>query len=429
MSTHLQDARFETLCLHAGLNAKNQNGASQIPVYQSASFVFEDAQSASDLFALKKFGNIYSRLTNPTVSALQERLASLDGGTGAVAVSSGHAAQLVALFNLMQSGDHIVVSRQLYGGSITQFSKSFRQFGWEASFVDIDDVATVRAAIRKNTKAIFVESVANPSCAIADIEKLADIAHAAGIPLIVDNTVATPYLCRPIEWGADIVVYSTTKFLTGNGTTMGGAIVEAGSFDWSQNDKFPLLAKPDSSYHGLSFHQTFGKLAFTVRAIAVGLRDLGTTLAPFSAFLILLGTETLPLRMQKHAENGIDVARFLQSHPKVAWVSHAGLEKNPHKTRQEKYLPRGAGSVFSIGLKGGYEAGKKLVENVSLFLHLANIGDARSLILHPASTSHSQLSDEQKLEAGAGPDVVRFSIGLEHVDDLIRDLGVALAKV
>ena len=430
MTYSLNDnAKFETLCLHKGLNPTANGHAAQVPIYQTTSFVFDDIQDASELFALQKFGNIYSRLTNPTVGALQERLAAISGGSGAVATSSGHAAQLVALFNLLQSGDHIVVSNQLYGGSITQFSKSFKQFGWNATFVDIQDLDVVQAAIQDNTKALFIESISNPSGVVADIRKLADIAHGAGIPLIVDNTIATPYLCQPFDWGADIIVYSTTKFLSGNGSAIGGAVVERGSFDWKQNDKFPLLAKEDSSYHGLCFAESFGSLAFTVRAIAVGLRDLGCCQSPLNAFLTLNGIETLPIRVEKHAENGLRVAKFLESHPAVAWVSHSGLSSSPSYALRQKYLPQGTSSVFTFGVKGGYEAGKQLVESVELFLHLANVGDSRSLILHPASTSHSQLTDEQKQAAGAGEDVVRLSVGLEHIDDLIADLDQALNAI
>lgn len=423
------NAKFETLCLHKGLNPAANAQAAQVPIYQTSSFVFEDIKDASELFALQKFGNIYSRLTNPTVGALQERLAAISGGVGATVTSSGHAAQLVALFNLLQPGDHIVVSDQLYGGSITQFSKSFKQFGWEATFVNIDEFDAVRNAITDKTKALFVESISNPGGAVGDLEALSGIAHSAGIPLIVDNTIATPYLCQPFQWGADIIVYSTTKFLSGNGSAIGGAIVDNGKFDWTQNDKFPLLAKPDSSYHGLTFAETFGPLAFTVRSIAVGLRDLGCCQSPFNAFLTLNGIETLPLRVEKHAENGLRVAKFLENHPAVAWVSHSGLASSKYYKLRQKYLPQGTSSVFTFGVKGGHENGKKLVESTQLFIHLANVGDARSLILHPASTSHSQLTDEQKQAAGAGPDVIRLSVGLEHADDIIADLDQALNRL
>lgn len=422
-------AHFDTLCVHKGLNPSANGQAAIPPIYQSASFVFEDIKDASELFALKKFGNIYSRLTNPTVGALQERLAAISGGVGAVVTSSGHAAQLVALFNLLQAGDHVVVSDQLYGGTITQFAKSFKQFGWDASFVNIDAPANITAAIKPNTKAVFIESVSNPRGAVADVEAIAKAAHDAGIPLIVDNTIATPVLTNPFEFGADIVVYSTTKFLSGNGSSLGGAVVDSGKFDWKQNDKFPLLAAPDASYHGLSFADAFGPLAFTVRAIAIGLRDLGCCQSPFNAYLTLQGLETLPLRVERHVANAKKVVEYLEGHPEVAWVSHPSAKGNKYAELAKKYLPNGAPSVFTFGVKGGYESGKALVEQVQLFLHLANVGDARSLILHPASTSHSQLTAEQKQAAGSGEDVIRLSVGIEHPDDLIADLEQALAFV
>mgnify|MGYP001611035100 CR=1 FL=1 len=388
--------------------------------------MFDDADHAASLFNLQTFGFIYSRITNPTVSVLEERVASLEGGRGAVAAAPGHAAQLLAFFTLMEPGDEFVSSRNLYGGSITQFTHSFKKFGWKAHFVDPTDPDNFRRALTPRCKAIFVESLANPGGIVVDLEAVAEVAREAAIPLIVDNTLASPYLCRPFEWGADIVIHSMTKFLSGHGTSMGGMVVESGRFDWKRSGKFASMTGPDPAYHGLNFAETFGDFAYTMKTRAVGLRDLGPTLSPFNAFMILTGIETLHLRMARHVENALIVAKFLESHPAVAWVSYAGLESSPFQKLARKYLPKGAGSVFTFGVKGGYQAGIKVVEGVELFSHLANIGDTRSLIIHPASTTHRQLSDEQRLAAGAGPDVVRLSIGIETVDDLIADLDQAL---
>ncbi|KAA0598501.1 O-acetylhomoserine (thiol)-lyase [Azospirillum lipoferum] len=420
---------FETRAIHAGAAPDPATGARQTPIYQTTSFVFEDVDDAASLFNLQKVGFIYSRLTNPTVAVLEERLANLEGGAGATATSSGHAAQLLALFPLMAPGDHIVASKKLYGGSLNQLGISFpRAFGWEPSFVDTDDVNNVKAALTEKTKAIFVESLANPGGVVTDIEAIAKIADEAGIPLIVDNTLATPYLINPIQWGATLVVHSTTKFLSGNGTSVGGVVVDSGKFDWSKSGKFPALSEPDPGYHGLRFHETFGHLAFTIHGHAVGLRDLGPSQAPMNAFLTLNGIETLPLRMQRHADSALKVAQFLESHPAVSWVSYAGLESSKYHALAQKYLPRGAGAVLTFGVKGGFEAGVKVVESVELFSHLANIGDARSLIIHPSSTTHRQLSAEAQASAGAGPDVIRLSIGLETPEDIIADLDQALNK-
>ncbi|MEX0760177.1 MAG: aminotransferase class I/II-fold pyridoxal phosphate-dependent enzyme [Tistlia sp.] len=418
---------FETRMLHAGAQPEPVTGARQTPIFQNTSYVFHDADHAASLFNLQTFGFIYSRLTNPTVAVLEERLASLEGGRGATCCASGHAAQILTFFAFMEPGDRFVASTRLYGGSITQFGKSFQKFDWHCDFVDFDDLDAVERAIGPRTKALFCESLANPGGVVSDLEALARIAEAAGIPLIVDNTLATPYLCRPIEWGADLVIHSTTKFLSGNGTAMGGAVVDSGRFDWNVSDKFKGLNAPEPAYHGLSFYETFGDMAFTMQAHAVGLRDLGPTMAPLHAFLTLLGTETLSLRMERHVENAAAVAAFLEGHPEVAWVSHAGLPSSPYRALAAKYLPRGAGSVFTFGLKGGYRAGLKLVEAVNLFSHLANVGDARSLILHPASTTHRQLSEAQRAAAGAGEEVIRLSIGLETLADLTADLDQALA--
>ncbi len=420
---------FETRAIHAGAAPDPATGARQTPIYQTTSFVFENVDDAASLFNLQKVGFIYSRLTNPTVAVLEERLANLEGGAGATATSSGHAAQLLALFPLMAPGDHIVASKKLYGGSLNQLGISFpRAFGWQPSFVDTDTVDNVKAALTEKTKAIFVESLANPGGVVTDIEAIAKIADDAGIPLIVDNTLATPYLINPIHWGATLVVHSTTKFLSGNGTSVGGVVVDSGKFDWSKSGKFPALSEPDPGYHGLRFHETFGHLAFTIHGHAVGLRDLGPSQAPMNAFLTLNGIETLPLRMQRHADSALKVAQFLESHPAVSWVSYAGLESSKYRALAQKYLPRGAGAVLTFGVKGGFEAGVKVVESVELFSHLANIGDARSLIIHPSSTTHRQLSAEAQASAGAGPEVIRLSIGLETAEDIIADLDQALNK-
>ncbi len=420
---------FETRAIHAGAAPDPATGARQTPIYQTTSFVFDDVDDAASLFNLQKVGFIYSRLTNPTVAVLEERLANLEGGAGATATSSGHAAQLLALFPLMAPGDHVIASQKLYGGSINQIGTSFpRAFGWQPTFVDTDTPDNVRAAITEKTKAIFVESLANPGGVVTDIEAIAKIADAAGIPLIVDNTLATPYLINPIQWGATLVVHSTTKFLSGNGTSVGGVVIDSGTFDWSKSGKYPALSEPDAGYHGLRFHETFGHLAFTIHGHAVGLRDLGPSQAPMNAFLTLNGIETLPLRMQRHVENAQKVAEFLESHPAVGWVSYAGLPSSKYHGLAQKYLPKGAGAVLTFGVKGGYAAGVALVEGVELFSHLANIGDSRSLIIHPSSTTHRQLSEEGQAIAGAGPDVIRLSIGLESVADIIADLDQALNK-
>jgi O-acetylhomoserine (thiol)-lyase len=357
---------------------------------------------------------------------LEERIASLEGGRAALAAASGHAAQFLTFFTLMSPGDEFIALRNLYGGSLTQFGLSFRKLGWTCHFVDPTDPENFRRALTPRVKAIFVENLANPGGIVVDIEKVAAVAHDAGIPLIVDNTLATPYLCRPFDWGADLIVHSTTKFLGGHGVALGGMLVESGRFDWGKDNKFPSLADPEPAYHGLKFYENFGDFAFTTKARAVALRDFGPTLSPMNAFLTLTGIESLHVRMDRHVENAKKVAEFLSEHPRVAWVSYAGLKSSPYYELATKYMPKGPGAVFTFGLKGGYDSGTRLVESVRLFSHLANIGDTRSLILHPASTTHRQLSDEQRLAAGAGPDVVRLSIGLETADDLIRDLDEAL---
>lgn len=423
-----QKPGFETLAIHAGAAPDPTTGARTTPIFQTASYVFDDVDHAASLFNLQVFGNIYSRLTNPTNSVLEERVATLEGGRAGLAVASGHAAQLIAFHTLMGPGDHIVASKKLYGGSITQIAHSFKRFDWQSTFVDPDDIDGFAAAITPKTKAIFCESIANPGGIVTDLEALAKVAHDAGLPLIVDNTLASPYLCQPIQWGADIVLHSLTKFLGGHGNSLGGMIVDSGRLDWGASDKFPHLSQPTDSYHGLRFWETFGDMAFAVACRAVGLRDLGPALSPFNAFMILTGIETLALRMERHTANAMKVAAFLKDHPKVAWVSYAGLPGDRYHGLAKKYLPRGAGSVFTFGLKGGYDAGVRMVEQVNILSHLANIGDTRSLILHPASTTHRQLEPEQRAASGAGPDVVRLSIGLESVDDIIADLDQALGN-
>jgi len=417
---------FATRAIHAGAAPDPTTGARGTPIHQTTAYVFKDADHAAALFGLEEAGFIYSRLTNPTVSVFQDRVASLEGGVGATCTASGHSAQLLALFALMNSGDEFVASNKLYGGSITQFGHSFKKFGWQVHFVDPVIPENFRKAITPKTKAVFTESLANPGGVICDIEAIASIAHAAGIPYIVDNTLPSPALCRPFEYGADIVVHSTTKFISGHGNAMGGAVVDSGNFDWSQNDKFPDLVENCGAYHGLNFYETFGKMAYTMFCHAVGLRDLGPSMSPMNAYLSLTGAETLPLRMQKHADNALEVAKWLQGHSQVSWVSYAGLPDNDFYSLAQKYCPKGAGSVFTFGVKGGYEMGLGVVSQCKLLSHLANIGDTRSLIIHPASTTHRQLTEEQQISAGAGPDVVRLSIGIEDAADVIADLDQAL---
>jgi O-acetylhomoserine (thiol)-lyase len=419
---------FETKAVHAGAAPDPTTGARITPIFQTTSYVFDDVDDAAALFNLHDFGYIYTRLGNPTVAVLEERLAALEGGRAAVAAASGHAAQFLAFFTMMEPGDEFVASRNLYGGSLTQFGLSFKKLGWTCHFVDPTDPENFRRALTDRCKAIFIESLANPGGVVVDIEAVAKVAHETGIPLVVDNTLATPYLCRPFEWGADLVVHSTTKFLSGHGNSLGGAIIESGRFDWGASGKFPSLTEPEPAYHGLRFWENFGDFAFTTKARAVALRDFGPAMAPLNAFLTITGIETLAVRMDRHVANAGIVAAFLETHPAVSWVSYAGLPANRFHALARKYLPKGAGAVFTFGVKGGFAAGVKVVEGVKLFSHLANIGDTRSLILHPASTTHRQLSDEQRVAAGAGEDVIRLSIGLESAADLIADLDQALAS-
>jgi len=421
----MSDYGFNTLAVHAGAQPDPATGARATPIYQTTAFVFEDADHAAALFNLQVFGNIYSRIMNPTNAVLEERVAALEGGRAGLAVSSGHAAQLVALHTLMGPGNNVVAARQLYGGSINQFSHGFAKFNWGVKWADTRDPASFKAQIDDQTRAVFIESIANPGGIISDIEAIAGIAHAAGVPLIVDNTLASPYLIRPIEWGADIVLHSATKFLGGHGNSMAGIIVDSGKFNYGSG-KFPSLSEPCPSYHGMKLWETFGDMAFAIACRVLGLRDLGPSLSPMNAFLVLTGIETLPLRIQRHCDNALAVAQWLQRHPKVSWVNYAGLEGNESYGLHRTYCPKGAGSVFTFGLRGGYEAGVKVVNGVKLFSHLANIGDTRSLIIHPASTTHRQLNDDERARAGAGNDVVRLSIGIESPGDIIADLDQAL---
>jgi len=422
----MADFGFNTLAVHAGAQPDPATGARATPIYQTTAFVFEDADQAAALFNLQVFGNIYSRIMNPTNAVLEERVAALENGRAALSCGSGHAAQLLALHTLMGPGDNIVAARQLYGGSINQFSQGFAKFGWHVKWADTTKPESFKPDSR--TKAIFIESIANPGGIITDIEKVAKVAHDAGVPLIVDNTLASPYLIRPIEWGADIVIHSATKFLGGHGNSMCGVIVDSGKFDWGSG-KFPSLSEPCPSYHGMKLWETFGDMAFAIACRVLGLRDLGPALSPMNAFLVQTGIETLPLRMQRHCDNALTVAKWLKANPKVGWVNYAGLEDNASYGMHKKYCPKGAGSVFTFGLKGGYEAGVKMVNGVKLFSHLANIGDAKSLAIHPASTTHSQLTPEEQQLTGVSDDYVRLSIGIETIDDIIADLDQALAKV
>ncbi|MEI7791187.1 MAG: O-acetylhomoserine aminocarboxypropyltransferase [Alphaproteobacteria bacterium] len=417
---------FNTLAVHAGAQPDPATGARATPIYQTTAFVFEDADHAAALFNLQVFGNVYTRLMNPTNAVLEEKVAALENGRAGLACASGHAAQLLTFHTLMSPGDEIVSARQLYGGSINQFNQSFAKFDWRVKWADTTNPDSFKPLITDKTKAIYAESIANPGGLITDIEALAKIAHDAGVPLIIDNTLASPYLIRPIEWGADIVLHSATKFLGGHGNSMAGVIVDGGKFDWGSG-KFPTLSEPNPSYHGMRMWETFGDMAFAITTRVFALRDLGPALSPMNAFLVLTGAETLPLRMQRHCDNALVIAKWLKANPKVEWVNYAGLPDNASYKLHQKYCPKGAGSVFTFGLKGGYEAGIKLVNSVKLFSHVANIGDTRSLIIHPASTTHRQLSDEDRAKAGAGNDVVRLSIGIEDSADIIADLEQALA--
>ncbi|MBB5751152.1 O-acetylhomoserine aminocarboxypropyltransferase [Prosthecomicrobium pneumaticum] len=417
---------FATLAIHAGAQPDPTTKARITPIYQTASYVFDDVDHAAALFGLQAFGNIYTRIMNPTNAVLEERVATLEGGTAALAVASGHAAQLLVFHALMQPGDRFVASKRLYGGSINQFGNAFKSFGWEVDWADPDEIGSFERAIGPKTKAIFIESIANPGGIVTDIAAISAIAKRAGVPLIVDNTLASPYLCKPFQHGADVVVHSLTKFLGGHGNSIGGIIVDGGTFDWSREGRYPMLAEPRPEYGGIKLHETFGNFAFAIACRVLGLRDLGPALAPMNAFLILTGIETLPLRMQRHSDNARAVAEFLADHPAVSWVSYAGLPGDRYHGLMQRYAPKGAGAVLTFGLKGGYDAGVKLVSSVRLFSHLANLGDTRSLVIHPASTTHRQLTEAQRAAAGAGGDTVRLSVGIEDKEDIIADLQQAL---
>ena len=416
---------FSTRSLHAGQTPDKASLARAVPIYQTTSFVFEDSTHAAELFALQKFGNIYTRIMNPTTGVFEERVAALEGGIGALATSSGQAAQFLAIASLMGAGDELVASSTLYGGTYTQFDVSFRRIGIDVKFVEPDDPENFRKAITPKTRAVYGETIANPRMNVLDIEGVAAVAHEAGLPLVVDNTMASPYLCRPMEHGADIVVHSATKFLGGHGTSIGGIIVDSGKFPWSA--KFPALTEPSPGYHGMKFTEVFGGLAFIIKARVEGLRDFGPCISPFNSFLFLQGIETLKFRMEQHSRNAQQVAEWLEKHPTVSWVKYPGLESSPYRAVARKYLPQGCGSIVTFGIKGGLEAGRKLIDSVQLFSHLANLGDAKSLIIHPSSTTHQQLNDEQQIEAGVTKDLVRISVGIEDVEDIIWDLEQAIA--
>lgn len=423
------DPKFATLAVHAGARPDPATGARVTPIYQTTSYVFDDADHAASLFNLEAFGNIYTRLGNPTQGVIEERIAALEGGTAGLAVASGHAAQLIVMHTLLEPGDEFIAAKQLYGGSINQFGQSFKKMGWTVKWADGHDPASFEAQITDKTRAIHIESIANPGGIVMDIEAISAVAKKAGIPLIVDNTLATPYLVQPKLHGADIIVHSLTKFIGGHGNSIGGIIVDCGTFDWMGSGKYPTLTQPSESYHGMTFAETFGNMGFAIACRALGLRDLGPAIAPMNAFLLLTGSETMPLRMDKHCENALAVAEFLETHPKVAWVNYAGLPSSRYHELAQKYAPRGAGACFTFGLKGGYAAGIDLVGKVNLFSHLANLGDVRSLIIHPASTTHRQLADSERAAAGAGDDVIRVSIGIEDKADIIADLEQALSQV
>ena len=420
---------IETLAVHAGTAPDPTTGARITPIYQTTAYVFKDADQAANRFALTEPGNIYGRITNPTQAVLEEKVAALEGGTAALATASGHAAEFLTFHTLMEPGENFVAGRQLYGGSINQFSNAFKSFNWQVRWADSEEPETFEKQIDDKTRAIYIESFANPGGIVVDIEAIAKIAHAHGVPLIVDNTLATPYLLRPIEHGADIVIHSLTKFIGGHGNSMGGLLVDGGTFDWGKSGHYKKLTEPRPDYAGLVIYEATGNAAFATAARVLGMRDFGPTISPFNAFLILTGAETLPLRMQKHSDNALAVAQYLEKQKKVSWVNYAGLPSNKYHKLQQHYAPKGAGSVFTFGVKGGYEAGVKFASSLKLFSLLANIGDTRSLVIHPASTTHRQLTDSQKTAAGAGPDVVRLSIGIEDVKDIIGDIEQALDKI
>ncbi len=420
--------KIATLAIHGGQEKDPTTKARAVPIYQTTSYVFDDADHAARLFALQEFGNIYSRIMNPTTDVFEKRLAALEGGAAGLALASGQAAETLAMITLASAGDEIVSTTSLYGGTYNLFHYTLPKWGIKVRFVDAEDFDGLQKAINKQTKAVYTETVGNPKLDISDIEKLAAIAHKNGLPLVVDNTTPSPILCRPIEWGADIIVNSATKFIGGHGTSIGGVMVDAGKFDWKASGRFSSFSEPDPSYHGVSYTEAFGPLAFIIKARVQGLRDTGGCISPFNSFLFLQGVETLHLRMQRHSENALAVARYLGSHPAVEWVNYPGLESSRYHALAKKYLPTGAGALVTFGIKGGYEAGKKLINSVELFSLLANIGDAKSLIIHPASTTHQQLSEAEQRSTGTTPELIRLSVGIEDVADIIADLDQALAK-
>jgi len=418
---------FGTLCLHAGQIPDAATGARAVPIYQTTSFVFDSAEHAASLFNLQTFGNVYSRISNPTVAVFEERMAALEGGRASLAAASGQAAQMCALLTILRAGDQIVSSSTLYGGTYSQFDVTFRQFGIETVFVNADDPENFRKAITPKTRALYAETMGNPQINVLDIEAVAKIAREAGVVLVVDNTFASPYLCQPIRFGADIVIHSATKFIGGHGTTMGGVVVESGKFPWG-NGKYPMMTEPSRGYHGVIFHETFGDFGYTMKCRMETMRTLGPVLSPFSAWILLQGLETLHVRVERHVENAVAVAKFLQDHPRVSWVNYPGLPANKYHALAQKYLPKGSGSIMTFGIKGGMQAGVKFIEGLQFFSHLANVGDAKTLVIHPASTTHRQLSEEDQIKAGVGPDMIRLSIGIEDIDDILWDLDQALAQ-
>jgi O-acetylhomoserine (thiol)-lyase len=419
---------FETLALHGGHTPDKDTGSRAVPIYQTTSYVFRDTEHAANLFALKEFGNIYTRIMNPTTDVFEKRIALLEGGVGALAAASGQAAITLALLNTTKSGDHIVSSTDLYGGTYNLFTHTFKKLGIEVTFVDPSDPSNFKEAIKDNTKAVYAESIGNPKLNALDLEKISKITKGEGVPLVIDNTVPTPYLLRPLEWGADIVIHSATKFIGGHGTSIGGIIVDSGKFDWEGSGRFPDLIEPDPSYHDLKFLETFGPLAYIIKARVQLLRDLGPAVSPFNAFLFLQGIETLPLRMERHCENALKVAEFLEGHKLVKWVNYPGLPSHPGHKLASKYFKKGYCSLMGFGIKGGKEAGKKFIDSLELISHLANIGDAKTLAIHPATTTHQQLSEEDQLKTGVTTDFIRLSIGLENAEDIISDLDIALKK-
>ncbi|MGQ0579312.1 MAG: O-acetylhomoserine aminocarboxypropyltransferase/cysteine synthase family protein [Betaproteobacteria bacterium] len=422
-----RDFGFGTLCLHAGQIPDAATGSRAVPIYQTTSFVFDSADHAANLFNLQTFGNVYSRISNPTVAVFEERMAALEGGRAALAASSGQAAQMCALLTILREGDEIVSASTLYGGTYSQFDVTFRQFGIKTVFVNPDDPQNFRKALSPRTRVLYAETMGNPRINVLDIEAVAKIAGEAGVPLVVDNTFASPFLCQPISFGADVVIHSATKFIGGHGTTMGGVVVESGKFPWG-NGKFPMMTEPSRGYHGVIFHETFGDFGYTMKCRMETMRTLGPVLSPFNAWMLLQGLETLHVRMERHVQNATKVAEFLVNHPRVSWVNYPGLKNSPYYKLAQKYLPKGCGSIMTFGIKGGMEAGVKFIEALQFCSHLANVGDAKTLVIHPASTTHRQLSEEEQVKAGVGPDMIRLSIGIEDVNDILWDIEQALAQ-